>query len=67
VESQPGAGKLTEKRGQTVEPVFGRLKESGFEGFVACGLESCRAEWFLMTTADNFMKLARYAAVSGVD
>jgi Transposase DDE domain len=46
------------KRGLAVEPVFGRLREPGFERLMVRRLESGSAVWFLMTTTHNFLKLA---------
>lgn len=46
-------------RKQVVEPVFGQIKECrGFRRFVHRGLEKVRAEWALICTAHNLLKLA---------
>jgi len=46
-------------RKQTVEPVFGQIKEArGFRRFLTRGLEMVRLEWSLVTTAHNVLKLA---------
>jgi transposase len=46
-------------RKQTVEPVFGQIKEArGFRRFLHRGLEKVRAEWRLVCTAHNLLKLA---------
>ena len=46
-------------RKQTVEPVFGQIKEAmGFRRFLLRGLEKVRHEWSLVCTAHNLRKLA---------
>lgn len=46
-------------RKQTVEPVFGQIKEArGFRRFLHRGLAQVRAEWRLICTAHNLLKLA---------
>jgi len=45
-------------RKQTVEPVFGQVKEArGFRQFLLRGIEKVRAEWALICTAHNLTKL----------
>jgi len=45
-------------RKQTVEPVFGQIKEArGFRRFLLRGLEKVRGEWLLVCTAHNICKL----------
>ena len=45
-------------RKQTVEPVFGQMKHCrGFRQFLLRGLEKVRAEWSLICTAHNLLKL----------
>ena len=45
-------------RKQTVEPVFGQIKECrGFRRFSMRGLEKCKGEWGLICTAHNLLKL----------
>jgi transposase len=45
-------------RKQTVEPVFGQIKEArGFRRFLLRGLQKVRAEWSLVCTAHNLRKL----------
>ena len=45
-------------RKQTVEPVFGQIKEAmGFRRFLLRGLERVRSEWSLICTAHNLRKL----------
>ena len=51
---------LFAKRQHTVEPVFGHIKAGrGFRGFVRRGLEAVNAEWQLMATTQNILKLHR--------
>lgn len=46
-------------RKQTVEPVFGHIKERrGFRRFSLRGLSKVRGEWSVVCTAHNLMKLA---------
>lgn len=55
------------KRGITVEPVFGQLKDGRrFERLMRRGLKACESEWSLMCTAHNLMKLHRWKAAMGV-
>ena len=50
-------------RKQTVEPVFGQIKQArGFRQFLLRGLDKVRAEWALICTAHNLLKLARAAS-----
>ena len=60
--------KLRTKRGrkryalrmETVEPVFGQIKEGrGFRQFLLRGLEKVNAEWSLICTGHNLLKLFR--------
>jgi transposase len=47
-------------RKQTVEPVFGQIKQArGFRQFLLRGLEKTRAEWSLICTVHNLLKLAK--------
>jgi transposase len=49
-------------RKQTVEPVFGQIKQArGFRQFLLRGIENVRAEWAMICTAHNLTKLARAA------
>jgi transposase len=49
------------KRKQTVEPVFGQLKEQqGARRFTRRGLAACDAEWKLLCGAHNLLKLWRH-------
>jgi transposase len=53
-------------RKQTVEPVFGQIKEvRGFRRFLRRGLANVRGEWALLCTAHNLLKLAAVGALSG--
>jgi transposase len=46
-------------RKQTVEPVFGQIKQArGFRQFLLRGLDKVRAEWVLVCTVHNLLKLA---------
>jgi hypothetical protein len=47
-------------RKQTVEPVFGQIKQArGFRQFLLRGLDQVRSEWALICTAHNLLKLAQ--------
>lgn len=51
---------LYKKRGSTVEPVFGQMKDTqGFGGFLVRGIEAVRSEWRLMCASHNMLKLWR--------
>jgi transposase len=48
------------RRKQTVEPVFGQIKEArGLRRFLLRGLEAVQAEWSLICTTHNLLKLFR--------
>lgn len=50
-------------RKQVVEPVFGQVKQArGFRQFLLRGLQKVRAEWALLCTAHNLLKLANARA-----
>ena len=50
-------------RKQVVEPVFGQIKQArGFRQFLLRGLANVRAEWALICTVHNLLKLHRAAA-----
>lgn len=52
--------KLYKKRGQTVEPVFGQIKDCrGIRHFMRRGLEACAQEWKLICATHNLLKLWR--------
>lgn len=47
-------------RKQVVEPVFGQIKQArGFRQFLLRGIDKVSAEWALICTAHNLLKLAR--------
>jgi transposase len=47
-------------RKQTVEPVFGQIKQvRGFRQFLLRGLANVRGEWAMICTAHNLLKLAK--------
>jgi transposase len=49
-------------RKQIVEPVFGQIKQTrGFRQFLLRGIEKVRAEWAMICTAHNLLKLAKPA------
>jgi hypothetical protein len=49
-------------RKQTVEPVFGQIKQArGFRQFLLRGIDKVKAEWALICTAHNLTKLATAA------
>jgi transposase len=49
------------KRRETVEPVFGQLKEQqGARRFLRRGLRACQAEWKLLCGTHNLLKLWRH-------
>jgi IS5 family transposase len=49
---------LLNKRGTTVEPVFGWVKEGmGFRRWTVRGLEKVKTQWLLLCTAMNLRRL----------
>ena len=47
-------------RKQLPEPVFGQIKQArGFRQFLMRGFDKVRAEWAIVCTAHNLLKLAR--------
>ena len=47
---------------QIVEPVFGQIKQArGFRQFLLRGVEEVRAEWAMLCSAHNIVKLAKAA------
>lgn len=47
-------------RKQIVEPVFGQIKQArGFRQFLLRGLENVKAEWAMICTVHNLLKLAK--------
>jgi hypothetical protein len=54
-------------RQQTIEPVFGQLKEQqGARRFLCRGLAACDAEWKLLCCTHNLLKLWRHQAAQPV-
>ena len=52
------------KRKETVEPVFGQLKEQqGARRFLRRGLRACEAEWKLLYGTHNLLKLWRHTVI----
>lgn len=52
-------------RGQTIEPVFGQIKEPrGIRRFMRRGLVACQSEWALIAATHNLLKLFRHDAQS---
>lgn len=52
------------KRKQTVEPVFGQIKDvRGFRQFLLRGLDNVRGEWQLICLTHNLLKLYRWGLV----
>ncbi len=52
-------------RAQTVEPVFGQIKDPrGIRRFMRRGLSACQSEWSLIAATHNLLKLFRQAAQS---
>ena len=50
-------------RKQIVEPVFGQIKQArGFRQFLLRGIDKVRAEWAIICTAHNLLKLAKATA-----
>jgi transposase len=50
-------------RKQVVEPVFGQIKQArGFRQFLLRGLDQVRAEWAMICTVHNLLKLAKATA-----
>ena len=56
-----GVGSVYALRMQTVEPVFGQIKQGrGFRQFLLRGLEKVNGEWSLICTGHNLLKLFRF-------
>lgn len=52
-------------RKQTVEPVFGQIKQArGFRQFLMRGIKNVAAEWAMLCTVHNILKLASAMAVA---
>ena len=53
-------------RKQTVEPVFGQIKEArGFRAFLVRGVRKVEQEWAMVCTAHNVLKLMKASGPSG--
>jgi transposase len=53
------------KRRETVEPVFGQIKEiQGARRFMRRGMRACQAEWKLLCGTHNLLKLWRHTVTS---
>jgi hypothetical protein len=51
---------LYKKRTQTVEPVFGQIKDArGLDGFCRRGQSACGSEWAVICATHNLLKLFR--------
>ena len=58
--AEPDAGAHYRRRQQMIEPVFAQIKVGQRAGrFTRRGLAACRAEWRLITTTHNLLKLYR--------
>jgi transposase len=56
----PTGRRVYSKRKETVEPVFGQIKEArGIRRFLLRGLDSVQAEWALICATHNLLKLFR--------
>jgi len=56
--------KIYARRKVVVEPVFGQAKECrGFSRFLLRGLRAVQAEWSLVCTGHNLLKLYRFSPV----
>ncbi len=54
-------------RKQLPEPVFGQIKQArGFRQFLMRGIDKVRAEWAIVCTAHNLLKLAHRWTLSAV-
>jgi hypothetical protein len=52
-------------RKQLPEPVFEQIKQArGFRQFLLRGFENVRAEWAMVCTAHNLLKLAQWLSLS---
>jgi transposase len=57
---------LYKLRGQTVEPVFGQIKDArGFDWFMRRGLRAVASEWSLICATHNLLKLWRACGAKG--
>jgi transposase len=54
---------LLKKRGSTVEPVFGWIKQAmGFRRWTVVGLEKVQTQWLLVCTAMNLIRMKKHWA-----
>jgi len=61
--ADPAARRLYDRRGITVEPVFGQIKSvRGMGRFRRRGFAACTAEWMMMVTTHNLLKWWRHGA-----
>ncbi len=64
--NQPEAQAIYRLRQTIVEPVFGQIKQCrGFRQFLLRGLRAVSAEWQLICTTHNALKLYRFGAPAG--
>jgi hypothetical protein len=60
LKSEDGKARYAKRR-ETVEPVFGQLKErQGARRFMRRGMRACQAEWKLLCGSHNLLKLWRH-------
>jgi len=63
---QPEAQAVYRLRQGIVEPIFGQIKQCrGFRQFLLRGLHKVNAEWQIICTTHNLLKLYRFRAASG--
>jgi transposase len=56
--ADPSNAELYNRRGTTIEPVFGNIKSNlGYRRFARRGLPAAQSEWRLMCTVHNLLKL----------
>ena len=61
--ASPEGKAIYKLRKQTVEPVFGQIKSArSFRQFLRCGLPAVEAEWSLLCTVHNLLKLQKALA-----
>jgi len=64
---EPSARAIYNQRGAIVEPVNAHIKNCmGFKRFSMRGLAKVQAEWFLVTTAHNLLKIFRAVGLAGL-
>jgi Transposase DDE domain len=62
LKSEDGKARYAKRR-ETVEPVFGQIKEQqGARRFLRRGMAACQAEWKLLCGTHNLLKLWRHTA-----